>query len=114
MIFHSAYNVVDTIFIGMLGPDQLAAVSIMFPVVFIFMAVASGLSMGTTILISQSIGANDLERASNTAEHSMLLGIAVGIFVAVFGILLSEHLFLFLGADDKVLPWLLNTRPISS
>jgi putative MATE family efflux protein len=104
MIFQSAYNVIDTIFIGMLGPNQLAAVSIMFPVVFIFMAMASGLSMGTTILVSQSIGADDLKRASNVAEHSMLLGIVVGIFVAVSGILFSEHLFLFLGADDKVLP----------
>jgi len=37
MLLHTAYNIVDAIFIGMLGPNELAAVSLTFPVIFVFM-----------------------------------------------------------------------------
>ena len=38
MSLHTAYNIIDTIFIGMLGPLELAAVSLAFPIVFVFIA----------------------------------------------------------------------------
>ncbi|MFH1588198.1 MAG: MATE family efflux transporter [Candidatus Diapherotrites archaeon] len=104
MMLHSAFNIIDTIFIGMLGANELAAVAITFPVVFVFIAMASGLSIGATVLISQSIGANDLKNASNAAEHSLLLALVIGVLIAVLGILFSEPIFVFMGADANILP----------
>ena len=104
MVLHTAYNIIDTIFVGMLGPMELAAVSLAFPVVFVFIAVASGLGIGANALIAQALGEKKLHRANNLAEHGLMLGITVGIAIAVLGIIFSPAIFTFMGADETVLP----------
>ncbi len=103
MFLQSAFNIVDTIFIGLLGANELAAVSITFPVVFVFIALASGLSTGTTILVSQNFGAKKFVLASNVAEHSLLFSIILGILIAILGVFFSEPLFVFMGAKQEIL-----------
>ncbi len=108
MLLQAMYNIIDTIFIGMLGPKELAAIAITFPVVFVFIAMGTGLSVGSTILISQNIGAKKLKKASNAAEHSLLISTIIGIIVAIFGIVFSEPVFLFMGATSEILPMTLE------
>ena len=103
MLFHTAYNIIDAIYIGMLGPLELAAVSLTFPVIFIFIAFANGLDMGATALISQAIGRKDIAMANNVAEHAVVLGAVLGAAIAILGILYSPVLFVFMGADEQVL-----------
>lgn len=104
MLLQTAYNIVDTVFIGMLGAKEIAAVSLTFPVVFIFIAVASGLGTGANALISQAIGKKKNHDANNFAEHALFLGTGMGIAIAVLGILFSPIVFAFMGADAEVLP----------
>ena len=87
MAMQTGFNLIDTFFIGMLGSEQLAAIGITFPVVFIFIAIAAGLSVGSTALVSQAIGARKQGRANNIAEHSLVLSVIIGIVVAILGIL---------------------------
>ena len=103
MSLQTAYNIIDTYFIGLLGSDELAAVSVTFPVVFIFIAIASGLSVGTIALVSQALGAKNRKHANNVAEHSLLLALISGIIIAVSGILFSAPLFAFMGAHHHIL-----------
>jgi len=104
MMLHTAYNIIDTIFIGLLGPKELAAVSLTFPVVFVFIAVASGLGIGATTLIAQALGRKKPHEANNIAEHALFLGTGMGIAIAVLGVLFSPVLFALMGADLEVLP----------
>ncbi|MBU2100435.1 MATE family efflux transporter [Candidatus Micrarchaeota archaeon] len=103
MLLQTAFNVIDTIFIGMLGANALAAVSITFPVVFIFIAFASGLGIGSTTLVAQAIGRKDLKKADNVAEHSLLLAVVTGIIIAVLGIIFGKYVFVFMGATPEIL-----------
>lgn len=103
MLLQTAFNVIDTIFIGMLGAEALAAVAITFPVVFIFIAFASGLSVGSTTLTAQAIGAKNYSKADNIAEHSLMLSGIVGIIIAVLGIIFGEPIFVFMGATPEIL-----------
>ena len=104
MLFHTAFHIIDTIWVGMLGADELAAISLFFPVVFIFIAVASGIAVGATALVSQAIGGKRWKEADNLAEHSMLLAVILGIGIALFGFFFAPPLFVFMGADEIVLP----------
>ena len=56
-LFQQLYNMVDSMVVGkFVGEDALAAVGSSFPVVFLAVAIASGLSMGCTVVISQLYG----------------------------------------------------------
>ncbi len=103
MLLQTAFNIIDTIFIGMLGAEALAAVAITFPVVFIFIALASGLAVGSTTLVAQAIGAKNYKKADNVAEHSLILAGMVGIIIAVLGIIFGEPIFVFMGATPEIL-----------
>ena len=50
-VFMTLYNIVDTYFAGKISPEALAALAQTFPVYFIIIAMAVGLSIGTTSLI---------------------------------------------------------------
>jgi len=108
MLFHTAFHLIDTVWVGMLGPNELAAISLFFPVVFIFIAVASGLSVGATALVAQAIGGKRWKEADNIAEHSLLLAVILGILIALFGFIFAPSLFVFMGADAVVLPLALS------
>jgi putative MATE family efflux protein len=99
----TAFNLIDTFFIGLLGSEELAAISVTFPVVFIFIAVAAGLGVGATALVSQAIGGKKLLRASNIALHAIIGAIVVGAVIAVLGILFSPPLFEFMGVSGEIL-----------
>ncbi len=103
MLLQTAFNVIDTIFIGMLGTEALAAVAITFPVVFIFIAFASGLSVGSTTLVAQAVGAKNYSKANNIAEHSLMLSGVIGIIIAVLGIIFGKPIFVFMGATPEIL-----------
>ncbi len=104
MMLQTAYNVIDTIFIGMLGPDEIAAVSLTFPVVFVFIAVASGLGIGANALVAQAIGRKDIHTANNFAEHALFLAVGIGLAIAFLGLVFSPIVFSLMGADQKLLP----------
>ena len=58
-VFMTLYNLVDTYFAGKISAEALAALAQTFPVYFIIIAVGVGLSIGTTSLIANALGAND-------------------------------------------------------
>ncbi len=103
MVLQTGFNIIDTFFVGLLGSEKLAAISVTFPVVFIFIAIAIGLSVGTTALISQALGARKDKDATNIAEHSLLASVIVGVAVAFIGIMFSPPLFQFMGVTGHVL-----------
>ena len=103
MALQTGFNIIDTFFIGMLGSEELAAISVTFPVVFIFIAIASGLAIGSTALVSQSIGARKTSKASNIALHSIIIGIITGTTIAVLGVFFSPPLFRFMGVSGHIL-----------
>ena len=63
MTVASSYNLVDAIFVGRLGPTALAAMSVTYPLVLSFVAIASGTAVGVTSLIARSLGAGDHENS---------------------------------------------------
>jgi len=62
-LFQTLYNIVDTFFAGKISPEALSALSKSFPIYFIIIALGVGLSIGTTSLIANSIGENNLENS---------------------------------------------------
>ena len=104
MFLQTAYDLINTFFLGMLGPKEIAAVSLFFPINFIFIAIAGGLGIGANALIAQAYGRKDLNEANNIAEHAVFLGLFMGFVFTFLGIAFSGPLFIFMGADAELLP----------
>jgi len=102
-MFETSYNVVDTMFVGGLGVNALAALSMSFPLYFIILSVGIGLSVGTNALVAQAIGAKDYKKADNLAEHSFLVAFVVGLLVSFMGSFAVKPFYLAFGATPEVL-----------
>lgn len=106
MFFNTLFNFVDTYCAGLLGTDALAALSVSFPLFFLMIAVASGLSQGATALISHALGAGDLTAARRLFAQSLLFALAAAVVLTLLGLLAAPALFIWLGADGC---WLAKT-----
>jgi putative MATE family efflux protein len=101
--FNTMYNVVDTYFAGYISTEALAALSISFPVFFIIVAMASGISQGGTALIAHALGEKDDALARRTCFQCLSFGTLFSIFLTVLGYLSAPFLFRKLGAEDEYL-----------
>ncbi|MCQ4636070.1 MATE family efflux transporter [Anaerovorax odorimutans] len=73
MLIQSLYNIVDSLFVGRLSQEALTAVSIVFPLQNLVLAVAVGLGVGVNANIARSLGEKRQEDADQAASHGLFL-----------------------------------------
>src|SRR6056297_337135 len=73
MAIQALYNVVDSIYVGHISTDALSALSLTFPLQIIIIGIAVGTGVGTSSLISRLLGKGSKKRASNAAEHVIVI-----------------------------------------
>ena len=103
LFFQTMYNVVDTYYAGGLSEVALAAVGLSFPVFLLVIACSSGLSRGSSGLISNAIGAKQVEAQQRYTVQSLVLAGFVSIAMTIVGLLIADPIFRFLGADGDFL-----------
>lgn len=97
------FNLVDTYFIGLIGTQELAAVSFTFPVSNVLMNISMGIGIGTAIHISSRIGRGDISEARRTAAHALTLALTIAIPIGIIGNLTIDPLFRLMGANDHTI-----------
>ena len=102
----TAFNIVDTYFVGQLGTQPLAAMSFTFPVVMTLGSLAIGLGVGTSSVIARAIGEGDRDRVQRLTTDSLTLSLLVVAIFVSFGLVTIDPLFTALGADADVLPFI--------
>lgn len=103
-IFQNLYSVVDSIFAGkMISESALAAIGQIFPIYFVIIAIGVGLSIGTTSLIANSIGENNIKNSGGVFVQSFLLSIIASLIVSILGIYFSPHIILSINSDAETL-----------
>ncbi|WP_027398349.1 MATE family efflux transporter [Anaerovorax odorimutans] len=90
MIIQALYNIVDSIFVGHINETALAAVTLIFPIQLLLIAVGVGTGVGLNSLISRRLGEQKYDEANSAASHGILLAFVNWIFFAIFGIFFSE------------------------
>ena len=103
-IFQNLNSIVDAIFAGkMISTTALAAIGQIFPIYFIIIALGVGLSIGTTSLIANYIGSNDLQKGANVFTQSIVLSLIFSIIISIFGISFSRNIILTINQDIESL-----------
>ena len=97
------FNLVDTIFIGRLGTNELAALSFTFPVVMMITSLGLGLGTGASSLISHAIGVGNRNQVQRITSDSLVLSLLIVIIFASVGYFTIDPLFTALGATPATL-----------
>ncbi|WP_363117920.1 MATE family efflux transporter [Marivita sp. XM-24bin2] len=95
----------DAYFLGQLGQAPLAAVGFIYPVTTALISMSIGLSAGANAVVSQAIGRDhaDDDAPVRLALHSVGLGFAFALVVAVLFSVAAPTLFAWMGAGEAAL-----------
>lgn len=99
-----SYNIADTFWVGQLGAEYLAAISISFPLIFVVFSVAGGFSISGVALVSQYTGAREKEKANLAAGQVVIIALGLSLIFSSLGLIFGQPLLRLVGAGDDVLP----------
>lgn len=105
MLITNIYNMVDTYYVGKLGTSASGAVGVVFGIMAVLQAFGFMFGHGAGSIISRKLGQKDSQSASRFASTSFFLSIAVGIIIAIFGIIFLTPFMKLLGSTDTILPY---------
>ena len=110
------FTVVDTFYVGRLGAEQLAAMGFTFPISYIVMSIAMGLSVGTSSTIARAIGEGHQLRVQRLATDGLGLAFLIVTCFSLIGLTNLNTIFSMIGAkgeileliSDYMIPWCLG------
>ena len=104
-IFQQLYNTADTLIVGrFLGDEALAAVSSSGPLIYLLISFFEGMTMGAGVTISRYFGAGDPDKVSRAIHTNLVVCFCSGVFLTIFGILMTPTILRWMGTDPDVLP----------
>lgn len=103
MLIMAGYQIVDGIMVGRrLGPDALAAVSLLSPVLALFSALAVMIGTGAAAKMALALGAGDDREAGGVLGLAVCLGACLGLVCAVGVGFLAAPILRALGSPDEL------------
>ena len=106
MALQAVYNIVDSAFVGNMkagSESALNALTLVFPVQMLMVAVAIGTGVGANALLARTLGQGDSEKASKAAGNSLFLGVLIYAACLLFGIFGVKAYISSQTADAEVL-----------
>jgi putative MATE family efflux protein len=104
MVMESVFAVVDIFFVSQWGgAEAVAAVGITETIMTLVYAIAFGLSMATTALVSRRIGEKRPQEASVQAVQAIITALAISFLIAIPGLFYAKDLLRLMGASETVL-----------
>jgi Na+-driven multidrug efflux pump len=94
----------DALFLGKLGADALAGVSLAFPFVMLMQHAANGgVGGGVSSAIARALGAGRRDRADALVYHTFLLALALAALFSNTMLLGAPHVFRWMGGQGETL-----------
>lgn len=89
MALQSVYNIVDSAFVGNMRAGSeaaLNALTLVFPVQMLMVALGIGTGVGTNALLARTLGQGNNKKAANVAGNSLFLGAIIYVVCLLFGV----------------------------
>lgn len=103
MFFQQLYNIVDSLVAGnFIGMDALAAVGASYPITVLFIAVATGASIGCSVVVSQIFGARQLAQMKSAVSTAVISLIVLSLTLTGVGLLICNPLIALLNTPSNI------------
>lgn len=105
-VLQQMYNMVDSWVVGNFteGDTALAAVGIAFPVIFLFVSLFIGLSIGSTVTIAQFYGAKEMDRVRAAIDTTYGAFLLIAIPVSLIAFFLTDPILHLLQVQADAFP----------
>jgi putative MATE family efflux protein len=101
-VLQAAYQLIDAFWVGRLGGDAVAAVSLTTPVLFLMIGLGAGLALAGSTLIAQNFGARNQEMVDHIAAQTLLMIVIVSIVLGIVGWAFAPTLLHLMGTAPEV------------
>ena len=102
-LFQQFYNIIDSIIVGnFVGADALAAVGASASITFLFVAIATGLSIGSSVIISQYFGAKRYGEMKTSIYTLLITALAVSALLTGIGIFGTDGILRFMNTPENI------------
>src|SRR5271163_3286602 len=101
-LLQTGYQLTDAFWVGRLGAAAVAAVSVSFPLMFLVIALGSGLAMAGATLSAQYMGAGRQDMVNHVAAQTMMMVAVTSVVLGAAGYLLTPYLLELLGVAPDV------------
>lgn len=98
-----AFNLTDTYFVSQLGTNELAAMSLTFPVIATLASLTMGLGDGAGAVLAIAIGSGNRQQVKQLNIDGLVLSLIIGIVITIAALTSINPLFTALGAKGEVL-----------
>ena len=100
----TTFGLVDTAMVGSLGAVAISSIALNSSVLFFTNGLLIAISVGSTVLVAQSIGAGRVDRAAAGSRQSLILGLIYGLLGAAVLLSISGSLPVWMGGQAEVRP----------
>ena len=98
----SMYNLTDTFWLGRIGTESQAAITLVSPIQNILINLGAGITVAGAILISQYLGARQDRQANSMANHICVCSMVFSVICALACWITAPSIIRWLGASDKI------------
>jgi putative MATE family efflux protein len=104
MFFEALFAVADVFFVAKyVGDSGVAAVGITESVMTIIYSIAWGIAMAATAIVARRTGEKDFKGATEATFQIVLVCLALGLVIGVFGFIFSKEILVLMGAQQEVI-----------
>jgi len=104
MLLQTIYNIIDTFWLGKLGPLAISAPTIAWNIIFMFISVGSGLSTAGLALVAQFFGAKEHGKVEFISGQIMSITFIISVVLAIFGGFSSEWILKAINIPVEMIP----------
>lgn len=87
----TAYQLTDTFWVGRLGADEVAALSLAFPIIFLMISIGGGFALSGAILVSQYVGQRNYPMVGKVGLQTLIIIVVLSIALAVLGLVFIPY-----------------------
>lgn len=104
-IFQQLYNTVDSVVVGnFVGADALGAVTSTVPIVFTFISLFIGMTMGASVVIAQYFGAGDVLNLRRAVHTAVVATVVLSLVLSAAGYVATPALLRFMNTPASIMP----------
>ncbi|CUX51388.1 Multidrug export protein MepA [Clostridium sp. C105KSO15] len=103
-LFQQFYNIIDSVVVGrFVGEEALASVGASYSITNVFIAIAVGGGIGSSVVVSQFLGAKQTGNMKTAISTTLINFLSIGVILGGLGLLFNHRILSFMNTPENVL-----------